>query len=219
MKKYIGILLVSLIIIFFLASCKKDNTTTAKDYGALVKAKIWTGEFTYTGQPTGYYSVQFNADSTSIWSELGGPYTGGKWSLSGKQLTIIQNSTLQSKGDISDDNKLINITNSNAFMTLNSGQLNTYGDMILDGQTWRGTVTNGAGITTNTTLAFNAGLKLNFSLGLTTSMGLSYERVGASVRFTSSGITYFGVIMPNGTDIKGQTHGGADKYNWQITKQ
>ena len=221
MKKYLNLFPLLLLINFFLPGCKKESNTL-KDYGALVKGKIWTGEITYTGQPTGYYSAQFNADSTISWTELGGPFSGGKWSMQGKQLILNLTATIQCKGDLSDDNKLINITNSNAVLTLNSGQLNSNGAMVLEGHTWKGSVTNYSGTKTiNISMTFNPGLKMEVDGGPFPAMLINqpYERLGASVRFTNSGITFFGVIQPNGTEIKGQTYGGADKYNWKITKQ
>lgn len=221
MKKYLNLFPVLLLINFFLPGCKKD-TNTIKDYGALVKGKIWTGEFTYTGQPTGYYSAQFNADSTISWADLAGSLSGGKWSLHGKQLTLNLTASIQCKGDLSDDNQLINITNSNAVLSLNSGQLNPYGGMVLDGHKWKGSVRNYSGTKSiNISITFNPALKIEVDGGPFPAMLINqpYERLGASIRFTNSGITFFGVISPNGTEIKGQTYGGTDKYNWQITKQ
>ncbi|HEY5464972.1 MAG TPA: hypothetical protein VIJ95_17045 [Hanamia sp.] len=221
MSKILRYIPLIFMIILLFPGCKKAPTP-AKNYSALVTGKIWTGEFTYTGQPIGYYSIQFNGDSSTVWSDLGGPFSGGKWSLNGKQLILNLTSSIECKGDISDDNTLTNITNSNAFLTLNSGQLNTCGDMVLDGQKWKGSVTNYQGtITTNISITFKPGLKIDIDGGPFPAMiiNLPYQRLGASIRFTNSGITFFGVIRPEGTNIKGQTNGGADKYNWQITKQ
>ncbi|MDN5284530.1 MAG: hypothetical protein JWR38_804 [Mucilaginibacter sp.] len=215
MKKFI-LLTIGLATVF--AGCKKSKDVgpqPEKDYGAVIKDKTWTGEFTYAGQPKGYYSVQFNADNTSVWSEAGGNYTGGTWALNGKQLSIIQTAFIQSKGDISDDNQLINISNTSASLTLNSGQLNTNANMVLDNTLWKGTIADATNVLTPISFAFASGLKLT----VTSSAGVIikvYERGGASVRFKDPGVTSFGVITPDGKQIRGVSSNHAQ---WQLTKQ
>ena len=86
--------LVILLVTNILLSCKKSNdsipTPSIKDYSVSIKDKTWWGTFTINGQKAQYYSVQFNADNSLVWSQLSGDYPG-KWTLDGKKLVIIRN--------------------------------------------------------------------------------------------------------------------------------
>jgi hypothetical protein len=55
------------------------------------------------------------------------------------------------------------------------------------------------------------------TLGGQTPYNGNYVRAGAGIRFGANGVG-FGVIMPNGSEIKGR-YIGATIETWQVTKQ
>ena len=121
MKKYVSTMLVILLLTVTIFSCKKSNGP--KDYNASIKDKTWWGEFAYTGQDAEYYSVHFNVDNSLTWTQWSGDYPG-QWTLNGKQLTItFTGNSVEINADISDDDKLMNISDNTANSEINSGQL------------------------------------------------------------------------------------------------
>jgi hypothetical protein len=216
MKKYLKIIPVIFFSAGILFSCNKDNASARKDYNASIKGKTWSGEITYTGLVTEYYSVHFKADNTLEWSQLSGDYTG-HWTIKGKELTMTFDlSPAQIKADISDDDKLMNITDNTGVFEIISGGMVANPATSLENTVWKGTRTNT--LTSNTQafqLSFMSGgtveIKLaNFVLG-----AYSYSRstTGAAIRIKGG---YYGVLMPTG-EMKGSDSNPA--YPWQTTKQ
>jgi hypothetical protein len=110
MKKYISIIMATLVLVGFITACKKSNSPAPNDTAAYIKDKTWSGALTYTGKTTEYYGVHFNADNTLIWVQLSGEYTG-HWAINGKTITMTFDAiTAKIVADISVDNKLLNIT-------------------------------------------------------------------------------------------------------------
>ena len=60
MKEYSRIIIITLLSLASIVSCKKNNTP--KDYLASINSKTWWGSITYTGKAPEYYSVYFNSD-------------------------------------------------------------------------------------------------------------------------------------------------------------
>jgi hypothetical protein len=211
MKKYLRVILAVIFYTSLLLSCKKDSTP--KDYTASVKDKTWWGMLTYTGQTAEYYSVHFNADNTLVWSELSGDFTG-HWAITNKQITITFASTTQVKADISDDDKLINITDNTGYYEINSGQIIANPNITLDNTVWKGT----ASLTTPTTLRFKSGLKVEAELGNNVYGSDTYKRSASGEAIESElnpGYTLF-VIVVSENKIRGADNLG---YQWQLTKQ
>jgi hypothetical protein len=214
MKKCLKIIPAFFFLAGILFSCKKDHA--AKDYNTSIKGKTWSGEITYTGKITEYYSVHFKADNTLEWSQLSGDYTG-HWIIKGKELTMTFDlSPAQITADISDDDKLMNIIDNTAVFEIISGGMVAKQTLPLDNTVWKGTRTN---TSTSTTQAFQLSfmpaptveIKLaNFVLG-----AYSYSRSasGAAIRIKGG---YFGVLMPTG-EMKGSDSNPA--YPWQAIKQ
>src|SRR6266511_5776183 len=104
-----------------LIGCKKSDTP--KDYAASIKDRTWWGIFTNTGKTPEYYSIHFNTDSSLLWSDLSGDYAG-KWKIADRQLTMTFTAINDEiKADITDDDKLENITDNTSFYDVNSGAL------------------------------------------------------------------------------------------------
>lgn len=132
MKKYINIMMVTLMVMGLLFSCKKSSTPIPKDYTVLIKDKTWWGQLIYTGQTAEYYCIQFNTNGSFTWSQLLGDYPG-HWVINGNRLTMIINANdLQIEADISDDNNLLNITDNINSLKVNSGELNANPNITLD---------------------------------------------------------------------------------------
>ena len=138
MKKYNNILLVTVVLVSCMSGCKKSNEPAPADYTNSIKDKTWWGMFTYTGKDAEYYSVHFNADNTFLWSQFAGDFTG-QWAVNGKAFTMtfdVSKATV--KADISDDDKLLNITDNTSNFEINTGQLIANTNIPLDNSVWEG---------------------------------------------------------------------------------
>ena len=209
MKKLIAISAAVLLMIPVLTGCKKDKE---KDNGNAIKNKVWVGTFNAAGKPEQYYSVRFNADSTLLFSSFSADYQGN-WKLTGKQLTI--NAVVSATATISDDNKLADITNLIDITELKSGALNDRYDLKLDNTTWQGTLSGSPG---ELVFSFKPGLMVEARYGVTVLYNGPYERVDAGIRFVDNDGPGFGVIMPDGNEIKGRYVGNI-QTSWQVVKQ
>src|SRR6266700_5670284 len=137
MKKYIRTILITLLSVSVIAGCKKS---TPNDYASSIKNKTWWGQLTYTGKTSEYYSVQFGADNSLIWSQMSGDYPGN-WFVEGKTITItFRDNSVQIKADISDDDKLMNITDNTGNSEINSGQLIVNPNISLENTVWKGSL-------------------------------------------------------------------------------
>jgi hypothetical protein len=165
---------------------------------------------TYTGKNPEYYSVHFNNNNSLIWSRQPGDYSG-QWMLDGKHLTIsLETNSVKIQADISNDNKLENITDNTANYEINSGQLIINPKLPLQNTVWKG-------------MWSAAHLQLNFFDDTKMKAGtegffndLNYTRTasGAVIRF-SPGYDFMGII------ISDSVMKGGDKYNgvWEVLKQ
>ena len=214
MKQYTAILLLAISIVAFTSSCKKSND--AKDYTGIIKDKVWWGEITYTGKATEYYSVQFKADNTLLWSQYATD-DAGEWTVSGKVLTITFNkSGIKVTADISDDNKLLNIVATTSAYKIGSGQMLANPATPFDNTAWKGAIQS---ITSDFRLLFAPGNQVGFlydntypfvPYGYTRSLSGGCFRIGAG-----PGTLCFGVLT-SATEIKGTFSGGNP---WHTTKQ
>jgi len=215
MKKYISIIPITLIILSILISCKKSETP--KDYTASIKDKTWWGQFTYNGETAEYYSVHFNADNTLIWSQLAGDYPG-LWIINDKQLKMIFPALgSEIKGDISDNDTLMNISDNNASVTINSGKLIANPNILLDNTVWKGY----AKITTSKVmeLTFIPGSQVRINIENSPIYSYVYTRSLSGSVFRTvpiGGEVFFGVIT-SGSEMKGSV--GYSSKPWATTKQ
>jgi hypothetical protein len=218
MKKYTGRAIFALIITAILFSCKKSST---KDIAQSIKDKTWWGQLTYTGKPAEYYSVQFNADNSLVWSQLTGDYAG-HWVLEGKTLTItFTGNTVQIKADISDDDKLLNITDNTTASEINSGQLIIDPNISLDNTTWKGSLEQGPNPSVNIQLKFIPGSKVEFNaINLAVTYNYTRTSSGAVIRFSTFLGPIFGIITTS-SEMKGIEESGLTSvhYQWQAAKQ
>ncbi len=198
-----------------LIGCKKSDTP--KDYAASIKDRTWWGIFTNTGKTPEYYSIHFNTDSSLLWSDLSGDYAG-KWKIADRQLTMTFTAINDEiKADITDDDKLENITDNTSFYDVNSGALIASPNIPLDNTVWNGS----ANITTSKALQlrFNTGSKVTINIENTVIKSYSYTRStsGAVIRTTlTGGDVFFGVITIN-NELRGSV--GKSDSPWQANKQ
>ena len=217
MKKYVIMILIASAI---LISCKKDKAAAevaGKDYSISIKDKTWWGELTNAGETVQYYSVHFNADNTILWSQLSDDYKG-TWSLDKNKLTLnFTNPAVIVNADISEDNKLANIT-TNTANKVNIGEMVTNPNIVLENTVWSG-LYSVPGNSTTLQLSFLAGPSVIVKGGNNSNQAVSYKRglSGGYIRFKSFyGGNVFGVITASG-EMKG-SFSNYKKY-WSITKQ
>ena len=216
MKKYINVMLVTLLLTGMMISCKKNNSPSSKDFTTSFKDKIWWGTLTNAGENAQYYSVHFKANGSLIWSQLAGDYAG-KWVVNGQQLAIdFPALAVQVKADITDDSKLTNIT-TNTLNTVNTLELIENSGMPIENTSWRGTMPTSAG-TLLFGLRFKAGTQAILKGCGPEDVEISYTISvnGAFIRFTCGASNYFGVIT-SGNEMKGSIDKTYD--SWQVTKQ
>jgi hypothetical protein len=216
MKKYLRILLITLLSTVILFSCKKTNTPAPNDYTAAIKDKTWWGIFAYTGKTPEYYSLQFNADNTLMWSESVGDYPG-KWVLKDRTLTITFNASgSQIKADIgTDDKQLINISVNNNLYVVNSCELIAHPNITLENTNWNGSTSSyGVIFATKFRPGFVVDVNLNFS-----TKTYSYSRSASGAAFRVIGAPYFGVLTSD-TTMKGTIISSpASTVAWYTTKR
>lgn len=218
MKKSLSILIITTLLISIFISCSKDDNTSndlpIKNYTAAIKGKNWFGELTYTGKPIEYYSVVFNADNTLVWSQLSGDYTGN-WIVNEKLLTMtFTGNTAEIKATISDDDKLINISDNTGYYEIKSGQLILNPNIPLDNTIWKGTVDP-----YTLQLSFMPSNVVEMKIGSTTYAPYSYQKStsGGAIRIRSSATQEtFGVITGS-AEMKGSHK--VNDFPWKATKQ
>jgi len=141
MKKQCRLFAVLLSSVFLVAGCKKTTTpdgNTPKDYLASIADKTWWGTFNYTGQAEEYYSMHFNADNTFDWDQFLGSFKGF-WALDSNKLTLTyEGNDTKIIAEISDDNKLIHISDNTDNSEITSGQLVSSPHIPLDNTVWKG---------------------------------------------------------------------------------
>jgi len=119
------------------SSCKKS--TSGPDVSASIKGKTWTGEQNYAGKSVEPISIEFAEGGSLSYHEVKGDFDG-TWKLDGTKLTINVDGSLAFKADVSTDDKLTGIVNSDVSgRALNNANLNTGDDKSLDGTTWTAT--------------------------------------------------------------------------------
>jgi len=218
MKKYSKVILFTLLSTTVLFSCKKSDSS--KDYVASIKDKTWVGEITYTGDSTQFYSVQFNADFTLLWSQFSGDYPGN-WGIDGKQITMTFNgNSAIIRADITDDNKFINtvVSNTNSYI-VNSGALLANPNIPLEGTIWKGNGYFSIPTTYPYQMSFLPGSKVEIKINNIVKPLYVYTRSasGSFIRFNvGSLIKYFGVLTSD-NQMKGSY--GVTTNPSQVTKQ
>lgn len=217
MKKYINTILVLILVSGILAGCKKDKSPAAKDYASSIKDKTWWGVLTYTGKPAEYYSVHFSADNTLVWSQLSGDYTG-IWTISNKTITLkFSGSGAEIKADLTEDDKLVAITDNTSSYEINNGQLISSPKISLENTIWKGTVIGG--VSDALQLSFMAGSKVEIKLSNKNYGPFIYSRPASGGAFradTGGGYYYFGVIV-SANEMKGSAN--ANDFPFQVNKQ
>jgi hypothetical protein len=213
MKKRVNIFLLLLLPTGILISCKKDNTAKPKDYSASVKDKTWWGQMTYSGKTAEYYSVHFKADGTLLWSQFSGEYEG-RWVVKDKQLVMNFNvSGAEVKADISDDEKLVNITDNTGAYNVNGGQIISTPNLSLSNTRWKGTFD-----ISSYQLSFLDDSKLNEKFLTSGNENLCpYTRSasGAAIRYNRGSIKFLAIITSDNI-IRGNS---SSNYLIEVVKQ
>jgi hypothetical protein len=214
-KNSLAIAFASLIVVI-VAGCKKADTAAPKDYTQSIKDKTWWGQFTYTGKPVEYYSVHFNPDGSLLWSQLSDNYKG-HWVLKDRQLTMsFDGNSEEIKADISDEDKLTNITDNTSASEINSGQIISNPNIVLENTVWKGTVRQSSGPTFSMQLSFLPGTKVVLGFAGGSYPANTYTRSGALIRMLVSGNNIF-CILTSSTEIAGSNT--ADNTAYQLIKQ
>jgi hypothetical protein len=191
-------------------SCNKDNTS--KDYMASIKGKTWWGMFTYTGNTSEYYSVHFNEDNSLDWSQLPGD-DGGQWLLDGKHLTIsLTRNNVKMQADISNDDKLENVTDNSSKYEFKSGQLIPNPKLSLANTVWKG---DWGGVPFLLTFLNDSRMKTKFG---SDEREVTYTRSssGAAIRFDRSSVYYYMAVITTDTVMKVGDNGMG---LWRAVKQ
>lgn len=221
MKNNTIIILAIILLANFVTGCKKSNDATSKDYTLSVKDKTWWGAFTYTGKDAEYYSVHFNTGNTFIWSQFSGDYKG-QWAISGKELTMIFDAGMSEiKANISDEDKLVNITEKSGSYAINTCQLIANPNIPLDNTEWKGQMVSGTPYLLD--IGFRAPLKADIRLGVTYTNNI-YTRstsgavIRTDIKPTGSGASthFFGVII-SGSEMVGSDKNSSNQ--WKASKQ
>ena len=216
MKSFTTLISMFCIAAMILFGCNKDDSPK-KDYVESIKDKTWWGTLTYTGQKAEYYSVHFNADKSLLWSQLSGDYPG-IWEINDKHLKMTFPS-LKSEidGDISKNDTLLNISDNNATVTINSGKLIANPHIILDNTVWLGS----ANMTTAKVLelTFIAGSLIKINIENSTIKTYAYTRSlsGSVFRATLTGGDVFFGVTTSDNQMKGSI--GKSDNPWQTIKQ
>jgi hypothetical protein len=218
MKKNLTIARVALLSLLVLFSCKKSTTPTPKDYTSSIKNKTWWGMVTNNGRAE-YYSVHFNADNSFKWNQLAGEYDG-KWTVSGKQLSLTFPAlSIEIKADIGDNDRLMNFTDNNPNSIMNSGELVENPNIPLDNTLWNGSMVQvGASYTLQIIFTGGAQIGLVVNNTLPPIIGV-YARSadGGSIRVNGiAGVAFFGVLSAPG-EMKGTSTFGTGN-SWIVTR-
>lgn len=207
MKKNIELFIVLIAVALPFCSCKKETAAAPvqqKNYTAVISDKTWWGTLTNAGETAQYFSVHFNADNTLSWSQLSDDYAG-RWTVDNKKLTLtFTNPAVVITGEITDDNKLTNITSSTA-NKVNTAELLAEPNMPLEGSVWLGTRIAQVGKPTDVMqLTFLPGDKVEIKINNVFYAAPShfYSRPASGGCFRIKYLKYFGVILSPG-EMKG----------------
>ncbi|MEO5564189.1 MAG: hypothetical protein ABIR18_12160, partial [Chitinophagaceae bacterium] len=194
MKSCISIMVLAVLTMTIIVSCKKDRAP--KDYTPSIKNKTWWGQFTNAGETAQYYSVYFNGDGNFLWTTRNGDATG-KWVINSNQLTMnfLMPAVLQIKADISDDNMLKNIVTDNTAI-VNNGKMIINPTILLDNTVWKGEFSLSGGIQRPFQLDFMNGSKVVATEGVTKFGPYTYTRSasGAVINFDLGAYPFFAII-------------------------
>jgi hypothetical protein len=206
-------LLIILLASYGFGGCKKDND---RDFTPLFKNSMWTGEFNYPTKAAEPISIEFSEDGNLTWRELLAAHAG-TWKLNKGKLNISLDGSHSFTADISDNDDLTNIQNSDAAQrTLKNATLSKGDIPALANTVWSAS---------NVTLKFKSGSVLDLSFGgpttLPTYTNVPYTLLGRSIRFElAPGYIWFTVITTS-TFMKGTNHapGDATVYTFSVIKQ
>jgi hypothetical protein len=218
MKRYKAITAIALLAMISLFSCKKDNTPALpKDYSNSIKDKTWWGTLTNAGETAQYYSVHFNADNTLLWSQFSDDYPG-KWSVDKNKLTLtFLSPDVIVTGEISDDNKLVNIT-TNTANKVNTGELVENPRISLESTIWKGDFNIPMGSPIPIQFSFLPGSIVQGNIGYSFTSVYVRSAYGGVIRFYKPLVNFlvFCVITSSG-EMRGSYD--LSKYTLQATKQ
>ena len=201
-----GLLLVALVLLALLFSCKKNNDSEVakKDYSIFFKGKVWAGELQYEGSTAEPYSITFDNSDGFTWEEYSGEYAG-KYMIDAenKELTISFASGSEVIAKITDDGKLSEFTTNTTYgWKLLNSELDTMTLQVLDNTIWRGT--QGEGEQDSLRFDFHSGSKADIRIvGAVLGTELPYERKAGAQRciyyHSSEKWEFFSVLMANNT--------------------
>ncbi len=168
---------------------------------------------------TQYYTVHFNADNSLLWTQLSGDYPGN-WGLIEKQLTItFAGSNAVIRGDMTDDDKLTNISvsNTNAYK-INNAALVLNPNLTLEGTIWKGSGFFAVAIYPFE-ISFLPGNKAELKINNVTHPLRTYTRSssGTGIRIAGPGGTQYFATIISGTEMNGSS--GSSGNPWKTTKQ
>jgi|WetSurMetagenome_2_1015567.scaffolds.fasta_scaffold95850_2 hypothetical protein len=215
MKKYTFLISILFLATMLIVNCSK-NDSAAKDYSASIKDKTWWGSLAYTGKDAEYYSVHFNADNSLLWSQLSGDYSG-HWAVTDKTITMTFDiNSAQIKADITDNDRLSNITDNTEFYEIITGAIIANPGIILDNTEWIGVLYNKTSSTSQTLqFSFMQDLKVEIKVGIYSRGIFSYKR-SASGAVIKDGKGMF-CIVTSGNEMKGSD--ASPTHPFQATKQ
>jgi hypothetical protein len=206
MKKCLTYILLFTTILF--NACKKDDN---KDYAALFKNTVWSGEFNYSLQQTQSLSLEFR-DNGTVWRwEMSKDY-GGTFTITGNQLKVDFGSGRGFEAEVTKDNKLKNIKNlALNEWTLTSAAYNPTPEIPLENTKWKA-----PGIT----LEFKANNIVNMSNATGTTWTLNYTRKPKAIGMYSSQWNMFAVITST-SNMRGanQVVGQLEVHPFSLTKE
>jgi hypothetical protein len=217
MKKYYSVFIVLLAATVML-SCKKNDPAKEKDYTASISERTWWGKFTNAGETAQYYYVHFNADKTVNWTQLSRDYQA-TWRLEGNKLTLnFSNPVMAVTADITEDDKLANIT-TNTPSIINSGELLQTSAAVLDNSVWKGMVSGFPGGDRQLELNFIPGNQVKVIYDNADFGAVSYFRspLNGSIRFSAVGPYPFFGFNISGTEMRGGYYDY--RFLWKLTKQ
>jgi hypothetical protein len=196
-----------LLAVLSFSSCKK-STSSGPDVSASIKGKTWTGEQNYTGKSVEPISIEFAEGGSLSYHEVKGDFDG-TWKLDGTKLTINVDGSLAFKADVSTDDRLTGIVNSDVNgRTLNNANLNIGDDKPLDGTAWQAT---GVGF------KFKAGNLVDLIFGNNlasppTYPNMTYVRKGKSIRFFALPTYKWFMTVNSSTSMKGANLAPGDPF-------
>jgi hypothetical protein len=191
------------VLLILLAACKKDNDK-AKDYNAIIKNSIWTGEMKYAGKShVEPFSMNFKADGTFLWHEFSGNLSG-TWSVNDQKgnVDIAFSGGKIFSAHITDDNKLSNFEYGQTDWELRNAELNTTTGQVLDNTVWNGQFANGGG---THSITFKPNSKVNVQAYPSTE-DQTYSRINGAIRYTANDVLFsfeYFCVLQNNNIIKG----------------